>query len=76
MGNRIDLTANPIFIADKLQCYDQGPLSKYKMAVGKEINCSYYTVITIVEGEPDKIQLETLREALAEALKKLGNQGE
>ena len=78
MANAVDLKKNPIFIAHELECYDEGPTSKYKMAVGKELAadaCSYYTVITIIKGEPDQIQLETLREALSEALKKLDSQG-
>jgi len=68
MANAVDLRMNPIFVAENLYCSEE-------MAIGREFNCSYYTTVTIFKGDPDKIQLETLRNALVAALEKLDSAG-
>jgi hypothetical protein len=76
MGEPVDLTTNPIFIAKELYYYPD--FQGYKVAIGKEqagTGCSYYTNVVIIESSINESDIKKLRDDLAIEVGKLGSQG-
>jgi hypothetical protein len=72
MANPVDLTKQPVFYAREIE------VDKNKMVVvayenGKDKACSYYTTVTLNGPITD---ISTLKQALSEAVEKLGRKGE
>jgi hypothetical protein len=67
MGNPIDLRFIPIFIAREI--YDFPRFPGYRVVVGEEAACSYYTKVAIVDDlNITDIQLDELRAELRKAI--------
>ena len=72
MGNPVDLRSYPTFICERVYCDIPG--FPYKVAVGREGGCSFYTKAILIETDEDlgQKQLDDLRRQLEDLLSKQG----
>jgi hypothetical protein len=73
MGDPVDLRSYPIFKCEKIYYYNELPDFPYKVAVGREGGCSFYTKAILIETR-DNLDNDTLDRLRAQLERLLSEQ--